>query len=60
MPPKPKDTKQLNMNLSSDLWEQIDRYRFQQMFPSRTEAIEFLLRHALKQKPRRETSAERA
>ena len=51
---KPAGTKQLNMNLSLDLWERIDRFRHQQMFATRSEAIEFLLEYALKQKPKRE------
>lgn len=55
--PVAKDFKVLNIKLRTDLWEKIDRYRFKQMFPSRTEAIEHLLDFALKAQPKREGKA---
>jgi metal-responsive CopG/Arc/MetJ family transcriptional regulator len=51
---KPKGTKPLNINLSDELWAKIDKYRFKEMFASRTEAIVYLLTYALKQSPKRE------
>jgi metal-responsive CopG/Arc/MetJ family transcriptional regulator len=49
---------QLNMNIAQDLLERIDRYRFKRMFPTRTEAIEFLLDAALKLNPERTKTGE--
>lgn len=52
-----KETKPLNMNIDKVLLERVDKYRFRRMFASRSEAIEFLLDHALKANPERlETS----
>ncbi len=50
---KPAATKPLNMNISADLLERVDKYRFKRMFQSRSEAIEFLLEAALKLNPDR-------
>jgi metal-responsive CopG/Arc/MetJ family transcriptional regulator len=50
---KPAATKPLNMNISADLLERVDKYRFKCMFQSRSEAIEFLLEAALKLNPER-------
>jgi metal-responsive CopG/Arc/MetJ family transcriptional regulator len=49
----PDQKKALNMNISEALLERVDRYRFKRMFASRSEAIEFLLDHALKANPER-------
>jgi hypothetical protein len=43
----------LNINLDPALLERIDKYRFKRMFPTRTEAIEFLLEAGLKLNPER-------
>ena len=53
MTPKPEGTKVLNMNIDKGLLERVERYRFRQMFPTQSEAIEFLLQHALKANPAR-------
>jgi metal-responsive CopG/Arc/MetJ family transcriptional regulator len=44
--------------MEPDLIKQVDDFRFKQRFNSRTEAIRWLLRYALAQKPRREEPAE--
>jgi hypothetical protein len=49
MPAKGKTA--LNLNISPELLERVDRYRFKRMFATRTEAIEFLLEAALKLNP---------
>jgi metal-responsive CopG/Arc/MetJ family transcriptional regulator len=49
----PKDKKALNMNMDKALLDRIEKYRFKRMFQSRSEAIEFLLEHALKLNPER-------
>jgi metal-responsive CopG/Arc/MetJ family transcriptional regulator len=46
-------TKSLNMNIKASLLDRVDEYRFRRMFPSRSEAIEFLLDVALKINPDR-------
>ena len=51
MPAKGKTP--LNMNMDPDLLARVDKYRFKQMFASRSEAIEFLLDVALKANPQR-------
>jgi hypothetical protein len=43
----------VNFKSDLDLLNQIDDFRFQERFPSRTEAIRWLLRNALKQEPKR-------
>lgn len=48
-----KETKPLNMNIDAALLEQVEKFRFKQMFASRSEAIEFLLGVALKSNPKR-------
>ena len=48
-----KETKPLNMNIDKALLDRIEKYRFKRMFASRSEAIEFLLEHALKANPDR-------
>jgi metal-responsive CopG/Arc/MetJ family transcriptional regulator len=53
----PDNKKALNMNISEALLERVDKYRFKQMFPSRSEAIEFLLDSALKANPQRKPPA---
>ena len=45
------------MNISEALLERVDKYRFKRMFASRSEAIEFLLDHALKANPERKPAA---
>jgi hypothetical protein len=52
---KPEGTKALNINLNTELWEHIDKWRFREMFATRTEAIAWLLEWALKQNPKRLT-----
>ncbi|MBI4906781.1 MAG: hypothetical protein HY820_24340 [Acidobacteria bacterium] len=42
-----------NMNISVELLERIDKYRFKRMFPARSEAIEALLEVGLKVNPER-------
>jgi metal-responsive CopG/Arc/MetJ family transcriptional regulator len=49
--PKPAGTFQLNMNMSKELFQRLDKYRFQHMFAKRSEAIAALLDWALKQNP---------
>lgn len=52
--PKPMPAKgktALSLNLNPDLLARIDKFRFKRMFPTRTEAIEFLLDAALKLNP---------
>lgn len=44
----------LYMNIDESLLERIKTFRFQERFESQSEAIEFLLEYALKQKPKRE------
>jgi hypothetical protein len=44
-------TKALHMNISAKLLDRIEKYRFKRMFPTRSEAIEFLLETALKLNP---------
>jgi metal-responsive CopG/Arc/MetJ family transcriptional regulator len=44
------------MNISQDLLERVEKYRFKRMFESRSEAIEFLLEAALKINPERPKS----
>jgi metal-responsive CopG/Arc/MetJ family transcriptional regulator len=51
MPAKGKTA--LSLNLDPELLARIDKYRFRRMFPTRTEAIEFLLEAALKLNPER-------
>jgi metal-responsive CopG/Arc/MetJ family transcriptional regulator len=51
MPAKGKTA--ISLNLDPDLLARIDKYRFKRMFPTRTEAIEFLLDTALKANPER-------
>jgi hypothetical protein len=51
MPAKGKTA--INLNIDPELLARIDKYRFKRMFASRTEAIEFLLEHALKLNPER-------
>jgi hypothetical protein len=46
-------TKPLSMNISAALLDRVDKYRFKRMFPTRSEAIEFLLDVALKLNPKR-------
>ena len=46
-------TKPLNMNIDAVLLDRVDKYRFKRMFPSRSEAIEFLLDVALRINPER-------
>ena len=46
-------TKPLNMNIHAVLLDRVDKYRFKRMFPTRSEAIEFLLDVALKINPER-------
>jgi hypothetical protein len=41
----------LNINLSDDLWAKIDKYRFKEMFATRTEAIVHLLTYAWSKTP---------
>jgi metal-responsive CopG/Arc/MetJ family transcriptional regulator len=53
----PDQKKALNMNISEALLERVDKYRFKRMFASRSEAIEFLLDHALKANPDRKPAA---
>jgi metal-responsive CopG/Arc/MetJ family transcriptional regulator len=48
-----KETKPLNMNIDKALLERVDKFRFKQMFASRSQAIEFLLDVALKANPQR-------
>ncbi len=45
------DSKTLNMNINVALLERIEKYRHKRMFPTRTEAIEFLLDAALRLNP---------
>jgi hypothetical protein len=51
MPAKGKTP--LTLNIDPDLLARIDKYRFRRMFPTRTEAIEFLLDAGLKLNPER-------
>jgi metal-responsive CopG/Arc/MetJ family transcriptional regulator len=48
-----RETKPLNMNIDKALLDRVEKYRFKQMFASRSEAIEFLLDAALKVNPQR-------
>ena len=41
------------MNIHAVLLDRVDKYRFKRMFPTRSEAIEFLLDVALKINPER-------
>jgi metal-responsive CopG/Arc/MetJ family transcriptional regulator len=47
----------LNMNINPDLLARIEEYRHRRMFATRSEAIEFLLRAALKLNPDRDKEA---
>ena len=51
-----KEFKLLSVKLERKLATRLDRYRFRRMFPTRTEALEFLLDFALKQNPARDPS----
>ncbi len=53
---KPEGTKGININMQEELLDRLDKYRFKRMFPTRTEAIEFLLDYALKANPKRPES----
>jgi metal-responsive CopG/Arc/MetJ family transcriptional regulator len=56
MPPKakrPEGKVTLNMNIDKELMARIDQYRFKRQFAARTEAIEWLLKAALKLNPER-------
>jgi hypothetical protein len=44
----------LYMNIDAPLLERIKDFRFEQRFDSQSEAIEYLLDYALKQKPKRD------
>jgi metal-responsive CopG/Arc/MetJ family transcriptional regulator len=55
----PDQKKALNMNISEALLDRVDKYRFKQMFASRSEAIEFLLDAALKVDPQRKPATEK-
>lgn len=45
--------KNLNILLPESMLQEIDDFRFANKFPSRTEAIRFLIELALKHKPKR-------
>ena len=51
---KPKASVPLNIKLDKGVWERVEKFRFRRMFPTRTQAIEFLLDYALKANPSRE------
>jgi len=42
-----KGSRPVNLNLRIDIMERVEKFRFKQMFETKTEAIEFLLEHAL-------------
>jgi len=52
-----RETKPLNMNIDATLLDRVEKFRFKQMFASRSEAIEFLLDAALKSNPKRASSS---
>ncbi len=50
---KPKASKPLHIQLSTHIWDRLEKFRYRRMFATRTEAIEFLLDYALKANPER-------
>ncbi len=46
----------VNILFDEETLKAIDAFRFKNQFPSRTEAIRWLIDYALKQKPRRDTA----
>jgi len=50
--------KNLNLKIDTQTLDDIDNFRFKNRFPSRTEAIRWLIEFALKQKPKRDISPE--
>ncbi len=44
----------LNVNIDPELLDAIDKYRHRFLFATRTEAMEYLLRFALKSNPKRD------
>jgi len=52
---KKKGSKPVNLNFRIELMERVERYRFRQMFETKTEAMEFLLEFALKANPKKLT-----
>jgi metal-responsive CopG/Arc/MetJ family transcriptional regulator len=53
-----RDKKYINLYLDNETLERIDKYRFDNRFPSRTEAIRHLIQSALPplRKPAKKTS----
>jgi metal-responsive CopG/Arc/MetJ family transcriptional regulator len=52
-----RDRMYVNILFDKKTLEEIDDFRFKQRFASRTEAIRWLIEHALKQKPKRAKEA---
>lgn len=49
-----KDTKFVNIGFDRALIDAIDAFRYKNCFPTRVEAIRWLLEYALKQKPKKD------
>jgi metal-responsive CopG/Arc/MetJ family transcriptional regulator len=52
--PKPKERQYVNVLFDEDALKKIDDFRFKHRFPSRTEAIRWLVSWSLKQNPKPE------
>jgi metal-responsive CopG/Arc/MetJ family transcriptional regulator len=48
---KKKNGKILTLNLDERICQKVDKFRYRREFPSRTQAIEFLLDYALAKNP---------